>query len=91
MQTKNSLIRSKLLELANKRGCQKTFCPSEVAQKIDPENWQSQMQAVRNEGRIMVAENLLICTQRGKPTDPLLAKGPIRFGLYSNEEKIPKI
>ena len=30
----------------------------------------------------MVSENLLICTQKGKPLDPLHAKGPIRFGLY---------
>lgn len=75
------------MELAQTRGSRKTFCPSEVARNIQQDDWQSLMESVRNEGNKMVVENLLICTQKGKPVDPLLAKGPIRFGLCSNEEK----
>lgn len=84
MQTKNQLIRSRLLEFARKRGENKTFCPSEIARSIDQENWRELMHSVRLEGKKMVSENLLICTQKGKPMDPLLAKGPIRFGLPSH-------
>ena len=84
MQTKNQLIRSRLLEFARKRGENKTFCPSEIARSIDKENWRDLMHSVRLEGKKMVSENLLICTQKGKPMDPLLAKGQIRFGLPSH-------
>ena len=84
MQTKNQLIRSRLLEFARKRGENKTFCPSEIARSIDQENWRDLMHSVRLEGKKMASENLLICTQKGKPMDPLLAKGPIRFGLPSH-------
>ncbi len=84
MQTKNQLIRSRLLEFARKRGEDKTFCPSEIARSIDQENWRDLMHPVRLEGKKMVSENLLICMQKGKPMDPLLAKGPIRFGLPSH-------
>jgi len=82
LQTKNTFIRRELLELAKKRGSGKTFCPSEVARNIKQDDWQTLMESVRSEGKKMVSENLLICTQKGKPLDPLHAKGPIRFGLY---------
>ena len=82
MQTKNTLIRRELLELAKKRGSGKTFCPSEVARNIQQDDWQVLMESIRREGKKMVNDNLLICTQKGKPADPILAKGPIRFGLY---------
>ena len=42
------------------------------------------MHSVKLEGKKMVSENLLQCTQKGKPLDPLHAKGPIRFGLPSH-------
>jgi hypothetical protein len=41
------------------------------------------MEATRKEGKDLVQENLLICTQKGNPADPALATGPIRFGLSS--------
>jgi hypothetical protein len=39
------------------------------------------MEATRKEGKDLVQENLLICTQKGNPVDPKAAIGPIRFGL----------
>ncbi|MEC7801619.1 MAG: DUF3253 domain-containing protein [Verrucomicrobiota bacterium] len=81
---KNKLIRARLLEFARKRGKSKTFCPSEIARSIDKENWRDLMHSVKLEGKKMVNENLLQCTQKGKPLDPLHAKGPIRFGLPSH-------
>lgn len=85
---KNKLIRARLLEFARKRGKYKTFCPSEIARSIDKENWRDLMHSVKLEGKKMVNENLLLCTQKGKPLDPLHAKGPIRFGLPSHYSSV---
>ena len=46
------------------------------------------MHSVKLEGKKMVNENLLLCTQKGKSLDPLLAKGPIRFGLPSHYSSV---
>ena len=81
MQTNNQLIRSRLLEFACKRGKNKTFCPSEVARSINPENWRALMYSIRKEGNEMIKSNILFCTQKGEPADPMITKGPIRFGL----------
>ena len=64
-----------LLELADARGAGKTFCPSEAARAL-ADDWRPLLGDVRR-----VAATLpLIATQRGKPVDPLTAKGPIRLG-----------
>ena len=81
LQTNNQKIRAQFLELASKRGLGKSFCPSEVARQVDPANWRELMEATRKEGKDLVQENLLICTQKGNPVDPKAAIGPIRFGL----------
>lgn len=83
LQTNNQKIRAQFMELASKRGLGKSFCPSEVARQVDPANWRNLMEATRKEGKDLVQENLLICTQKGNPADPALAIGPIRFGLSS--------
>ena len=72
---KNKLIRARLLKLARKRGKYKTFCPSEIARSIDKENWRDLMHSVKLEGKKMVNENLLLCTQKGKPWILCLQKG----------------
>ena len=65
-----------LMALAEARGPDKTFCPSEAAKRLS-DDWRPLMPQVRK-----VAAGLpLIATQQGNPVDPVDAKGPIRLGL----------
>lgn len=68
-----------LRELAQERGPDKTFCPSEVARTLDPEKWRDQMSAVRETATRLVDAGVLRCTQRGKTVDPRTARGAIRL------------
>lgn len=69
-------ITATLVSLAAERGPDKTFCPSEAARRLS-DDWRPLMDDVRR-----VASTLqLVATQKGKPVDPLTAKGPIRLAL----------
>lgn len=80
-------IEAVLLKLAAQRGSSKSFCPSEAARALAPpgfagdEAWRSLMPRVRAAGAALVRRNLLRCTQGGRPVDPEIAPGPIRFQL----------
>jgi hypothetical protein len=75
-------IKPLLLQFAQARGRDKTFCPSEVAREIAPETWRDWMPAVREEAARLVATSELRCTQRGRAVDdPQTAHGPIRLSL----------
>ena len=63
-----------LLELSVERGEGRSFCPSEAARRLAAD-WRPLMPDVRR-----VAATLpLKATQKGRPVDPLTAKGPIRL------------
>lgn len=66
-----------LTALAQSRGQDKTFCPSEAARALSPDNWRELMPEVRR----VAAALPLVATQKGRPVDPLTARGPIRLGL----------
>lgn len=69
-------IAAVLMDLAHQRGRGATFCPSEAARAL-ASDWGPLMPEVRR-----VAATLpLLATQRGRPVDPLTARGPIRLGL----------
>lgn len=76
--TRDAEIAEVLRALAEERGPQKSFCPSEAAQRLS-EDWRPLMGDVRRVG----AELGLKATQKGQPVDPLTARGPIRFQLDS--------
>ncbi len=67
----------------------KTICPSEVARAIQPEDWRSLMPAIREAAERLVAANQIVCTQRGEPTSPTHAKGPIRLALSPASNSTP--
>lgn len=75
-------IRKTLIELAGERAEGATFCPSEVARRLS-EHWRPLMPQIREVAADLVREGRLICTQRGKPTNPRDAKGPIRLACGS--------
>jgi hypothetical protein len=69
-------IATVLMDLAHQRGRGATFCPSEAARAL-ASDWRPLMPAVRRVAAMLP----LLATQKGRPVDPLTAKGPIRLGL----------
>ncbi len=76
-------IRIELLKFANARGLDKTFCPSEVAGHLFPDNWAEKMDDVRKAADTLVQENQMVVMQKGEVKNelPSQLKGPIRLRL----------
>ncbi|SKC73381.1 DUF3253 domain-containing protein [Ohtaekwangia koreensis] len=64
-------IRKTILKLADERGAEKTFCPSDVAQAIDQKNWQMLVDQVELVASTLIQEGKIIATQDYKE--------PLRF------------
>ncbi|KAK9897559.1 hypothetical protein P389DRAFT_195161 [Cystobasidium minutum MCA 4210] len=85
-----TFLRSKILDMVNKRDFPKTCCPSEVARalstqelkELDCADWRAAMEPIRREAYKLYAENLVHVTQKGEEVgvDKLdQIKGPIRL------------
>jgi hypothetical protein len=73
-------IRQQILEHVERRGPEKTICPSEVARALDSINWRELMPLVRDVGCELAGDGLIQVTQRGQVVqDPQNARGPIRY------------
>jgi hypothetical protein len=57
-------IRKTILKLADERGAEKTFCPSDVAQAIDQKNWQMLVDQVELVASTLIQEGKLIATNK---------------------------
>ncbi len=82
----HELIRQIMLELGEKRGCSKSFCPSEAARRLVEKNpqlgaWRDWMEAVRADARQLEEEGKLEFLQRGRriSSKPADFSGPIRL------------
>jgi hypothetical protein len=73
-------IATVILDLVRARGPDKTICPSEAARRLDPDAWRALMPAVREAAATLQDQGRIAVTRRGRPVDPLAAKGPIRLG-----------
>ncbi len=69
-----------ILTLLTDRGPEKTICPSEVLPMAEKSN-SALMEEVREAARMLVREDKVIITQKGKAIDPDQIKGPIRLKL----------
>jgi hypothetical protein len=69
-----------ILALLAERGEDKTICPSEVLSQTEKSNSRL-MEEVREAARMLVKEDKIIITQKGKAIDPNQIKGPIRLKL----------
>lgn len=69
-----------ILTLLAQRGPEKTICPSEVLSITEKTN-SILMEEVREAARMLVKEDKIIITQKGKAIDPDQIKGPIRLKL----------
>jgi len=76
---KSALIRAEILRLTEKRGAEKTICPSEVVRNLYPQSWRLEMELVRMVAGELVREGKIEVLQRGQCVDPASAKGPIRL------------
>jgi hypothetical protein len=58
-----------------------SLCPSEIARALAPAEgvWRALMPEIRAVAARLAAAGELRVTQRGRPVDPLRARGPIRF------------
>ena len=74
MEASDDEIRAVLLALAQERGPEKSFCPSEAARRL-AEEWRPLMPRIRT----IAGAVGLRATQKGRPVDPETAAGPIRL------------
>lgn len=78
-------IAAVLLALADRRGPECSFCPSEAARALAPPNgagdpaWRALMPQVRAVAACLVAEGRLVASRRGWPVDPADPGGPFRL------------
>ncbi|NRA67733.1 MAG: DUF2256 and DUF3253 domain-containing protein [Pseudobacteriovorax sp.] len=82
--TRDSDIERAILELSQARWMdqEKTCCPSEIAQRLYPDNWRAQMERVRQAARRLAHQQKIDILQHGKQVDPSDIKGPIRIRYY---------
>lgn len=79
---KDRLLEREIQEMLAKRAPGASLCPSEVARKVDPENWRERMESVRRAGRRLVARGEVEFTQGGRVVDAATVRGPVRIRRY---------
>ena len=77
-QQKKEEIRSKMLELTQKRGPDSSICPSEVVRALY-EDWRPLMDTVREVAAEEVENGTIRVTQKGRDVNVAEVKGTIRL------------
>jgi methylated-DNA-protein-cysteine methyltransferase-like protein len=79
-------IAQKIRELIAKRGGASSICPSDVARALRPDgDWRALMADVRTIAGELAAVGEVAITQRGRPVDLAVVRGPIRIsGMVSS-------
>ncbi|HEY9009251.1 DUF3253 domain-containing protein [Ohtaekwangia sp.] len=72
-------IRKVILKLAEERGTEKTFDPSDVARAIDQQNWSLLIDQVELVANTLIREGKIIALQSGRVIDIKNYKGPVQF------------
>ena len=74
--------RDAILDVLATRAPGKSICPSEAARHLaGDEEWRPLMSSIREAGRALAAEELILVTKKGKPVDPETVKGVIRYRM----------
>jgi len=76
----------KILTLLEKRGADKSICPSEILEPAEKKD-KVKMELVRAAAKKLASQNKIILTQKGKKIDPQNFKGPIRLKLTEKNSK----
>lgn len=77
-------LEAAILELLDRRPNGASICPSEAARAVNPDDWRSLMEPARRAARRLVARELVNITQKGRPVDPSMFKGPIRIRRFED-------
>lgn len=77
-------LEAAILELLACRPKGASICPSEAAQAVNPDDWRPLMEPTRRAARRLVARELVNITQKGRPVDPSMFKGPIRIRRFED-------
>ena len=70
-----------IVELATKRGTEKTICPSEVARVVWPQGWRQHMDEVRSAAFSLKSEGKILILQKGHEIVDTEVKEPIRIKI----------
>lgn len=73
-------IAAAILRLAERRGPDASFCPSEVARLL-ADDWRPLMEPVRAVASELAAGGQILATQKGAKVNAARARGPIRLRL----------
>jgi hypothetical protein len=82
----SSPFEAAIYDLLAARSPGKSICPSEVAKRVDPENWRRHLGQVRAEAVGLARAERLVITRHNKPVDPNAFKGVYRLKLPPTEE-----
>jgi len=74
-------ISAAILDIATKRGTEKSTCPSEVARMLFPGNWREEMKSVVQVAIGLHRQGKVLITQKGKSVDVDHIKGPVRIRI----------
>lgn len=76
-------IAETILNMATERGADKSICPSDVARALFPADWRKHMDEIRAEAIKLEQAGRVLITQKGKPIDTGIIKGPVRIKIVN--------
>ncbi|MEM9168620.1 MAG: DUF3253 domain-containing protein [Pseudomonadota bacterium] len=74
-------IDAAILAVVAERGPDKSACPSDVARRLDPDDWRALMDPVRKAAAALARDGRIVVTQKGAPVDIETARGPVRLRI----------
>ena len=77
----DSDLETAIMRLLSEQPRGATICPSDAAQAVGGDEWESLGEAARAAARRLSADGRVVIIQSGRPVDPSTAKGPIRIRL----------
>lgn len=72
-------LEAAILDLLSQRDGDKSICPSEVARRLQPDDWRPLMPPVREAAARLAEDGLVRVTQGDVEVDVRTARGPIRI------------
>lgn len=76
-------ITAAMLQIATKRGPEKSLCPTDVARAVSAENWRPLLGAVRKVAADLARQGKIEILRKGKPINPDEMRGVIRLRATS--------
>ncbi|MBS9524620.1 DUF3253 domain-containing protein [Litoribacter ruber] len=74
-----NVLETAIMDMGRQRG-DKTFCPSEIARWMYPEDWRAFMPDVQEEMMRLYQEGKIVVTQKGNEVDKnQMPAGPVRI------------